>query len=72
MGVGRDSTVIGSASPKRTVLRASVARAAKSVRQLCTRSPSSVLRVRALVWAAGETSAAATGEGRAAAAAGRS
>src|SRR5512147_564014 len=38
-GVGRDSTVIGKASPKRTVLRVSVARSAKSVRKLCTGAP---------------------------------
>src|SRR5512135_3753911 len=66
-GIGRDSTVIGKASPQRTVLRVSVARSVNSVRKLCTGAPSSVLWVRALAWAAGETSAAATGEGRAAA-----
>ena len=54
-GVGRDSMVIGRLSVKRTVLRVSVARSAKSVRKLWRGSPSSVLRARALARAAGET-----------------
>ena len=71
-GVDRESTVMGRLSPKRTVLRVSVARSATSVRKLCTGLPSSVLRARALARAAAETCADATGEVRAAAAAGRS
>src|SRR5512144_3040531 len=72
MAVGRDSTVTGRLSPKRTVLRVSVARSAKRVRKLWRGSPSSVCRVRALARAAGETWAAATGEVVDAAAADRS
>ena len=47
-------------------------RSCNKLRKLCTGWPSAV-RLRAVLdWAAGETLAAATGEGRAAAAAGRS
>ena len=60
--------VIGGASPRRTVLRVSVARSCKRLRQLCTGWPAVVRLLAALAAAAGETRAAATGEGLAVAA----
>jgi len=53
----------GGASPKRTRLRVRVARSCKRLRKLCTGRPSAARLRAVLAWAAGETLAAATGEG---------
>src|ERR1700676_867804 len=64
-GVGLASIAARAPRPMRTMLRVSVARSCNSVRKLCTGRPSWVRLRAALVLAAVETLALATGERRA-------